>query len=150
MPTSEEYRINKDYYNAYSKSPQKKMSDSTYYQAHKESIKKATNTYYKNHRDVVRSRHNRENAKIKEVVLTHYGEGKPACIVCGFEDIDCLNIDYINDNGKEHRKEIGVGSGNNFYKWLLDNDFPVGFQTLCANCNLKKELERRRRIRRGD
>jgi len=25
------------------------------------------------------------------------------------------------------------------YKWLVANDFPPGFQVLCANCNMAKD-----------
>ena len=29
-------------------------------------------------------------------------------------------------------KKIGLGR---LHKWLIDNNFPKGFQTLCFNCN---------------
>jgi hypothetical protein len=32
------------------------------------------------------------------------------------------------------------------YYWLCKHDYPAGFQVLCANCNLKKEMLRRRNI----
>ncbi len=45
-----------------------------------------------------------------------------------------LTIDHINNDGAAHRKEIGEG-GTNFYRWLRKNNYPLGFRTLCWNCN---------------
>jgi len=49
-----------------------------------------------------------------------------------------LTIDHENNNGSQHRKE--VGTGRQFYKWLKDNDFPLGYRTMCFNCNSGREL----------
>ena len=35
----------------------------------------------------------------------------------------------------KHRKETG---GANLYVWLRKNNYPIGFQILCYNCNLVK------------
>ena len=123
--------------------------DARYYQKHRERVRKATHDYYWSHREIVCARHNKENARIKKLVLTHYSNEECKCVVCGFSDIDCLTIDHIKDDGWKHRHSIGSLAGSAFYKWLYDNDLPEGFQTLCSNCNLKKEIERRRKIRRG-
>jgi len=76
----------------------------------------------------------------KVVVLTHYGNGKCACVRCGVDDVRVLCIDHINDDGKEHRAKIG-GGGRHIYKWLVENNYPEGFQTLCMNCNWLKRCE---------
>lgn len=69
-------------------------------------------------------------AKIR--VINAYG-GRCAC--CGEKDVDFLTMDHVNNDGKEHRKE--VGSGHSIYAWLEKNDFPDGIvQVLCWNCNL--------------
>ncbi len=47
--------------------------------------------------------------------------------------LNLLHTD-IENNGAEHRKEIGTS----LYKWLKKNGFPPGFQVLCANCNWGK------------
>lgn len=67
----------------------------------------------------------------KELVLTHYGKGKCACVLCGFDDIRALSIDHINGNGLEHRKQMHA---SNIYRWLVREGFPKGFRTLCMNC----------------
>lgn len=79
---------------------------------------------------------------IKRQVLTHYGGGKCACFQCGFGDIRALSIDHIDGRGSQHRKEKGVGSGGSFYRWLVKNDLPGGYQTLCMNCQFVKREER--------
>lgn len=65
----------------------------------------------------------------KEKVFEHYGR---QCQCCG--TYENPSIDHIAGNGKEHRKEMkGL-----FYQWLVENDFPEGFQTLCRSCNSSK------------
>lgn len=69
--------------------------------------------------------------------IEHYG-GK--CSECGESRPLRLAIDHMNNDGNTHRKEINkYGSG--FFKWLVDNDFPEGFQVLCHNCNIEKYLK---------
>lgn len=48
-----------------------------------------------------------------------------------------LTIDHIDGNGAEHRRTLKRG-GITFYRWLINNGFPSGFQTLCYNCNCAK------------
>lgn len=66
----------------------------------------------------------------KELVYDHYGR---KCRCCGVT-YD-LTIDHINGDGKRHRQEIG---SKNLYRWLVQNGFPDGFQTLCRICNSSK------------
>ncbi|KKM06705.1 hypothetical protein LCGC14_1741310 [marine sediment metagenome] len=70
----------------------------------------------------------------KIIVFDYYG-GK--CITCGETDYDMLEMDHINDDGCGHRKEVG----RKIYRWIIRNNFPDNLQLLCANCNLKKEME---------
>ena len=68
-------------------------------------------------------------------VLTHYGGDPPKCKMCGESHIEFLTIDHIDGGGKQHRKQIK----NNTYRWLINNNFPKGFQVLCMNCQFFKE-----------
>ena len=68
-------------------------------------------------------------------MFDHYGR---VCQHCGSSDD--LTIDHVNEDGAEHRLEIGRGSIN-FYRWLVRNDFPNDFQTLCRRCNTRKSQE---------
>jgi len=86
------------------------------------------------------------NLRVKKTVLAHYGKrGKLRCVWAGCEvtDLDCLTLDHVENNGKEHRA-AGYPGGVNGYRVLLAAGMPSGYQTLCANHQLKKENLRRR------
>lgn len=72
---------------------------------------------------------------IKVRAIMAYGSN---CSCCGEEDIRFLTIDHINGDGNTHRLDI-LGSksaaGARFYYWLSRNDWPVGHQVLCFQCN---------------
>ncbi len=73
-------------------------------------------------------------------VLTHYGNGKCACVKCGFDDIRALSIDHINGYGKKLDKTYSNRSGTGLYYWLIRSCFPKGYQTLCMNCQWIKRV----------
>jgi len=81
-------------------------------------------------------------------VLEHYGNGKIACVNCGFEDIRALTIDHVYNDGARHRGKIG-GGGRVLYKWLIDNGYPEGFQTLCMNCQWIKKYSEKYGFKQG-
>jgi hypothetical protein len=83
------------------------------------------------------------NKKIS--VLSHYGG---SCAVCGITDPAFLTIDHINNDGAKHRKQ-GIG-GYRLYHWLIQNDFPSGFQVLCWNHNWLKHLEHNKETNKKD
>lgn len=86
--------------------------------------------------------HKRKWREIKTEVLTYYGKGTLACVICGESRLPCLSIDHIHGGGRAHRRELGCESGIWFYQWLRRNDFPEGYQTLCMNCQfVKRDLE---------
>jgi acyl-CoA thioesterase len=72
------------------------------------------------------------NHKVKELVFSHYGK---KCVLCGFSDMRALSIDHTNGDGAKHRKEVGgSGTGKRIYSWLVKNNYPDNFRTLCMNC----------------
>lgn len=76
--------------------------------------------------------------KLRKAVFDHYGRRCMCPAGCPFdaiiaEDDRCLTIDHINGGGNKHRKEV-VG-GQTFYRWLIRNNFPPEFRTLCYICN---------------
>ena len=75
--------------------------------------------------------------RLKKEVINHYG-GK--CRFCGEDEIIFLAIDHLDDNGSEHRRQQNIQAGEKTYRWLKKNGFPDGFQTLCHNCNIGKQL----------
>lgn len=101
----------------------------------------------------IKKRTAERRVEVKREVLSHYGvAGKAVCVACGFEDIRALCLDHTVDNGgDDRRKNMGKnvgGSGSRFYFFLRKKGLPPGYQTLCANCNLIKEIERKR-VARG-
>ena len=75
----------------------------------------------------------KERYKLKLLVISHYG-GKCAC--CGETNIDLLTIDHICGGGRKQFTK--TGRGTHFYQWLKNNNFPLGHQVLCWNCNCGK------------
>lgn len=81
--------------------------------------------------------------RLKIEVLSHYNP-KLKC-VCGFSDIDCLEIDHKNGGGNleritTHLSGKGRRVGPVMHRWLKNNNYPKGFQVLCKNCNWKNYL----------
>lgn len=56
------------------------------------------------------------------------------CSCCGESKEKFLSIDHIDNNGYEHRKEIGA-CGTALVKWAIKNGFPSSLRILCMNCN---------------
>lgn len=66
-------------------------------------------------------------------VLDHYGR---RCACCGEGHEEFLTIDHVNGDGAQHLTTAGYRyRGPQLYGWLIRNDFPEGFRTLCFNCN---------------
>ena len=78
------------------------------------------------------AKHKKRHLAARDKVFNHYGN---QCECCGESNILFLSVDHINNDGASHRKEIGRGRIN---QWLINNNFPPGFQLLCFNCNLGK------------
>jgi hypothetical protein len=74
---------------------------------------------------------------IKEDVIWHYSFGSMRCAACGFNDMRSLSIDHIAGGGRKHLREI-KGS---LYSWLKRNNYPLGFQVLCMNCQYVKRVQ---------
>ena len=68
-----------------------------------------------------------QTRKLKARVLKAYGQ---QCKCCSETNFEFLTIDHENGGGYQHRKKV-----KNMYSWLIRNDFPSGFRTLCMNCN---------------
>jgi hypothetical protein len=73
--------------------------------------------------------------QLRREVLDAYGN---SCACCGEPIPEFLTVDHVNNDGAEHRRQIGARSLH-LYKWLKANAFPkTGFQLLCFNCNCSK------------
>ena len=126
-----------------------------------EAVREANHKYYLDNRDKMLTRnHNyyratKEQRKIwndtyaqkrKVRVLSHYGNGRLTCVICREDRIDCLSIDHINGRGTQHRLQDKL-YGYKMYQWLIKQEFPMGYQTLCMNCQFIKRKQEMKQLR---
>jgi len=83
-----------------------------------------------------------EREKVKYAVLSHYSKKLsnsdiPCCNCCGEHDfLIFLTIDHItNRKNATHKKRL---VGQDMYRYLRRNGYPLGYQVLCVNCNSAK------------
>ena len=125
---------NLEYMRAYRLTNKEKLLDYArdYRKSHPEKAKERGYTYS----DRLKTKERRHLLKVK--VLSYYSnpQGIPICNSCGEQAIDVLCIDHIEGGGCRQAKSLST----TLYYWLVKNNFPSGFQVLCANCNLKKKV----------
>ena len=74
--------------------------------------------------------------ELRKTIIDHYSGGTNKCACCEEPELDFLTIDHIGGGGSKHVRDISKGKASDkFYRWLLTNNFPDGFQVLCWNCN---------------
>ena len=82
--------------------------------------------------------HARMRARYRLVALSAYSRGGPIrCACCGDGHLEFMTLDHVGGGGRKHRKGINK-QGAAFYKWLINQGFPPGYQVLCFNCNFAK------------
>lgn len=103
--------------------------------------KEAQARYREKNREKLRADTTARRMQDKQIILERYGK---ECAICGFDDIRALQLDHIEDNGSQERKELGGQkfSGVKFYRYLIKQDLPNGYQILCANCNNIKQWDK--------
>lgn len=74
----------------------------------------------------------RSRWRVKLKVINHYGK---VCACCGEDKVEFLAIDHINGRGNQERQKLGLKAGIAFYRWLIRNNYPLGYRVLCHNCN---------------
>ena|SRR5208337_2775928 len=90
--------------------------------------------YYALNADRERKRAKEKHLREKRIVVDHYGG---CCTCCDELELVFLQIDHIENDGAAHRKACKV-TGSSIIWWLIKNNFPPGFQILCANCHQAK------------
>lgn len=102
-----------------------------------EKDKARTRLWMLNNKDRQYENLKRHRLKLRDDALRAYSvNGIPACTCCEESVVRFLCIDHINNDGNLHRKELG--NPTTIYHWLKKNNYPLGFQVLCYNCNLGK------------
>ncbi|SRR6266568_2881710 len=76
----------------------------------------------------------------KWAVMAHYTNdgGLIYCAQCGDANLRHLEIDHMNEDGREQREKYM--RGHNFYPVIIKHHYPDnwGLQVLCATCNSSK------------
>ena len=103
-----------------------------YYRTHVEQQRASNVAYRAKHPDLLSEYSRNRNQRLKVEAIYAYGN---QCTCCGETELEFLAIDHVNGGGSAHRKEIKKNGTGNFYLWLKDNGFPLGFRVLCHNCN---------------
>ncbi|MEK6897602.1 MAG: hypothetical protein AABW93_03675 [Nanoarchaeota archaeon] len=101
------------------------------YKRDPEKFKERVRKYHALHPEVQREAGKRKRLRLRMGALEAYGM---KCACCGESELKFLSIDHINGGGGKHRRKLK----GHFYQWLKVNKYPVGFQTLCHNCNQAK------------
>lgn len=118
-----------------------------YYKANRERVNASGRQRYKEQRkdpewvEKERQRGRKYWEALRHEVFMAYGGYRCAC--CGESEPQFLSIDHVNNDGADHRRELGYdgngkGAGGATWRWLKANNFPPGFQVLCMNCNFGK------------
>lgn len=82
--------------------------------------------------DKIAAYREQSNGRLKKMCVENYGK---KCVCCGGTNRLCL--DHVNNDGDEHRKEIGAQTCN-LLVWAHRNGFPRSLQLLCFACNIMK------------
>ena len=115
---------------------------SAYAKANRAKINERIRRYYKEDpefRERKRQRAMLKSNALKAEMLEHYGE---TCICCGEIEPVFLTLDHIAGDGADHRRSLSKWktTGARFYAKLRSLGWPVGYQTLCWNCNSAKHI----------
>lgn len=95
----------------------------------KECEKANKKTY--NTSDEFRSKRRKYKREYRQKIINKLG-GKCAC--CGESQFEFLQFDHINNDGADHRREVG-SAGVSVSRVAANLD---RFQVLCCNCNFAK------------
>lgn len=119
----------------------------SYYEEHRPEILENVRQWRQDNAEHVKARerrHYRENQRarreaarqyardLRAQVFAHYGT---VCACCG--SAEYLTVDHVHGDGREHRAQLPK-SPLAILRWLIKNEFPEGFQTLCRSCNASK------------
>jgi hypothetical protein len=83
-------------------------------------------------------KYERYNSKLKHDTLLFFSGDSdiPRCVSCGITDIDVLSLDHVNNDGWGNRIDH-----KKLWKKAQKEGDKSRYQTLCFNCNWKKNIE---------
>ena len=108
---------------------------------YREKLKRQSRRSALKHKPRVLAKKKKTHQELRERVLRYYSNGSPICNECGISEIPFLSIDHIHG-----RKQMNTDwSTGKLYRYL-DTKHPSGYQVLCHNCNMLKEMRRKKRL----
>jgi len=143
----EYYYKNKKKRQAYSKKPEVKAKAKEYYKKNKIERKR----YQTNNAERIEKIRFEKRLKILQVYSKRLSNSDiPCCRCCGENfHIDFLSVDHIAGrremDSELELKKLGYSSKlarNGLMRWIINNNFPDGFQILCTNCNFAKGMKK--------
>lgn len=104
-----------------------------YHADNAEILKERYRGRYKKNKALMNAAGKRHYKKLQQIVFNHYGN---QCACCGEAERSFLALDHVNNDGAQHRRELGAG--HVLFRWIIENNFPDTIQLLCHNCNMGK------------
>jgi len=91
-----------------------------------------------------REHHEEYNAKNRRFKMLHrerdrniiYEAYGNKCACCGETEKGFFTVDHVNNDGHTERKNGRYTSGSQFYRQIIQQNFPPNYQILCYNCNM--------------
>ena len=120
---------------------QKIKSSIKYVKEHNIDKKEYLKEYYIDNQEKLLSKSKFQYLNNRNEIYYWYSNGSMKCNECGKNNIEFLSIDHIDNNGADHRRDIGIGGGR-LAQYIIKNNFPEEYQVLCNNCNYLKEYNR--------
>ena len=136
--TPENKAKEKIYFKEYFQRPEVKKRDKARYQTPEIKSKK------KDIRNILR-------LKVLQYYSKHLSNSDiPCCVCCGLNShLDFLAIDHVAGktqmDSEPELLKLGYSSkfqSNQLLNWIVDNNFPKGFQVLCTGCNFAKGMKK--------
>lgn len=113
-------------------------------------IKEQCKNYFRKNKETIRiykrgwcaknKKRNREYHKeycenLRFSILAVLSDGQPKCSCCSENKVEFLTIDHIDRKGIKYGKNKDLKTIQQFFLWLIHNNFPEGYRVLCYNCN---------------
>jgi len=113
-----------------------KNAISRWHKNNPDKVKANGDRFHRRHPNARRTYYLRQLDRARKIIFGHYGS---KCACCGEDIAEFLTIDHIDGNGNKHRRSLNK-RGFGFYRWLINQGLPSGYQILCWNCNCAKSI----------
>lgn len=99
--------------------------------------KERARVYRENNREAYNAKNRRFKMLHRERDRNHIYEAYGnKCACCGETNPGFFTVDHVNNDGHTERKNGLYTSGSQFYRQIIQQNFPPSYQILCYNCNM--------------